>query len=126
MEYFAHARLHTSPQRLQEQLVLEALPRFCVSIEKLLETGPDHARVWCLWGEFRVRRECIRDGVRFTLPDCPNALAWTITAEADSARALVHLAINRSRPEEDFDASIRTFMNDWVQGLEAGRERLQA
>jgi len=31
------------------------------------------------WGEFQLRRDPIKGGVRYSMSDCPNALAWTIT-----------------------------------------------
>jgi hypothetical protein len=58
----------------------------------------------------------VRDGVRFTLPGCPNALAWTVTAEPEGV--LVHCTINRTEHDPDFIESIETFVEDWRTGLE--------
>jgi hypothetical protein len=69
----------------------------------------------CLWGQFAVHREHIRDGLRFTLPDCPNALAWTTTVAPDGT--LIHCTINRSEQDSDFIASIEDFVADWPRGL---------
>ncbi|MFB1488969.1 MULTISPECIES: hypothetical protein [unclassified Thiocapsa] len=63
-----------------------------------------------------MRREQIRDAVCFTLPGCPNALAWTVTAEPDGV--LMHRAINRTEHDPNFIASIETFVEDWRAGLE--------
>jgi hypothetical protein len=76
----------------------------------------DAGEIYCLWGQFEVRREPIRDGVRFTLPGCPNALAWTVTAESESV--LVHCTIKRTEHDPDFIESIETFIEDWQAGLE--------
>jgi hypothetical protein len=57
--------------------------------------------------------------VRFTLPRCPNALAWTVTAGIDTPEpVVVHCTINRAEHDADFIESIRLFVDDWRIGLE--------
>lgn len=118
MEFFASAHGHLSADVLQEQITGPRLAELCDSIDRVLQwsDAQDAAEVYCLWGQFEVRRECIRDGVRFTLPSCPNALAWTITATPDGA--LIHCTINRSEHEPDFIASLEDFVADCAQGLQ--------
>ena len=60
-----------------------------------------------------------KGGVRFTLLDCPNALAWTITTGYPPARdkVLIHATINRERKHEEFVEEIHDFLNDWEKGL---------
>jgi hypothetical protein len=62
-----------------------------------------------------VHREVIRDGLRFTLPKCPNALQWTLTAEADGS--LIHCTINRAEHDAEFIETIEQFGEAWRQGL---------
>ncbi|MFW6258304.1 MAG: hypothetical protein ACOC26_02280 [Halochromatium sp.] len=118
MEFFATAQCRFTPDHIQDQVTGPRLTEFCASIDRVLEwsDAQDAGEVYCLWGQFRVRRERIRDGVRFTLPGCPNALAWTITATPEGT--LIHCTINRCEHEPDFIESIEEFIADWVQGLD--------
>ncbi len=118
MEFFASADGHLSADALQARITGPRLAELCDSIDRVLQwsDAQDAGEVYCLWGQFEVRRECIRDGVRFTLPGCPNALAWTITATPEGT--LIHCTINRSDHEPDFIASIEDFVADWAQGLQ--------
>ncbi len=100
---------------LQKQLRIRNLPDLCHSISTILVDNQSSGRIYCLWGEFDVNRENIKHGVRFSLPGCPNALAWTITSANNLIT--VHCTINRKTHDEDFIASIYIFMADWVSGL---------
>ena len=62
----------------------------------------------CIWGNFKINKEIIKNGVIFTLPICPNALAWTITKEriGGSDKILIHCTINKPEHEPDFIQSI--------------------
>ncbi len=128
MEFFATATVQVRASDLQRQLVIGNLPRWCASIDKVLENEGDKGSIYCLWGEFRIHRELIRDGVRFSLPTCPNGLQWTVTVEdgAPSGKALVHCTINRRAPAAEFIESIEHFMADWKMGLEGGPPRARA
>ncbi|KAA6187906.1 hypothetical protein F2Q65_01355 [Thiohalocapsa marina] len=116
MEFFATVRCSLSPSLLQDHISGPRLAEVCASIDRVLNWSDDQGEVYCLWGQFLVRREVIRAGLRFTLPHCPNALAWTLTAEPDGV--LIHCTINRATHEPDFIESIETFVQDWRQGLE--------
>lgn len=115
MEFYRQLRSDLGKNRLQELIVLDRLPQLCASIEALLEQQGERGRIYCVWGTFAVNREEIRDGVRFTLPDCPNALAWTITVEQENIT--IHCTINRIEHDPDFVASIDQFVEDWRIGL---------
>ena len=52
--------------------------------------------------------------MRFTLPDCPNALAWAVTAEPRGT--LVHATINQDQHDPDFLETIETFVANWRAG----------
>ncbi len=120
MEFFATAAVQVRATDLQRQLAIGNLPHWCASIDKVLENEGDRGSIYCLWGEFRVHRELIRDGVRFSLPTCPNGLQWTVTVEnsAHSGQALVHCTINRREHATDFIESVERFVGDWKAGLE--------
>ncbi len=120
MEFFARAAVRISVDELRQMLTFEQLPVYCSALETLLERGEDGARFYTLWGEFDVRRETIRDGVRFSLPHCPNALQWTLTAEGSGTQAgvVIHCTINRPEHDPDFVASLEAFVEAWREGLE--------
>ena len=105
-----------TPARLQQALGIEQLASVCASIDRVIEAHGEQGRIYCLWGEFNVHREAIRQGLRFTLPGCPNALAWTITVSDN--RLTVHCTIDRQQHEADFIESLEQFMDDWQNGLQ--------
>jgi hypothetical protein len=117
MEFFATSPFSLSADQLQDQVTGPRLAELCDSIDRVLQwsDGEDSGEIYCLWGQFAVNRERIRDGLRFTLPGCPNALAWTITAATDGT--LIHCTINRSEHDPEFIDSIEDFVADWSTGL---------
>lgn len=118
MEFFAKAVCDLTPEALHERVTGPELARWCASIDKVLAWEGEQGEIYCLWGQFQVRRECLRWGLRFTLPGCPNALAWTLTSEPDGSGVLVHCTINRAEHEPDFVESIEMFVDDWRAGIE--------
>ena len=99
MEFFGFANLRTDEKRLQQCLSLERLPEFCAGISSLVKQISDQeCEVYCLWGHFAIRKGLINGGVRFTMPTCPNALAWTVTTGLPPApdQVVVHCTIARS------------------------------
>ncbi len=122
MEFFATASIPTSVNDLHQRLSISDLPRWCASIQTVITDEGSRGAIYCVWGEFRVHREQIRDGVRFTLPGCPNALQWTVTTgQAPNPRhCVIHLTINRTEHDLDFIESNQQFVDDWKAGLEAG------
>ena len=119
MEFFAVVPCRIEAAELQQRLTIGNLPRLCASIEKVLRDDPHHGEIYCLWGQFEVNRELIRGGVRFSLPGCPNALAWTVTVELppDPAQIVFHCSINRQTHEADFIESLQAFVEDWRLGI---------
>ena len=111
--------------RLKALLSIARLPELCDSISSVLADQGDHGRIYCVWGEFAVNREELKHGVRFTLPGCPNALAWSVTTDPDSMTTVVHCSINKTEHDEDFIETIKGFVQDWVNGLRyvSGLER---
>ena len=73
-----------------------------------------YAKIGSLWGEFTLARQEIKGGLRFSLLECPNALAWTITTGFEPApnSIIVHLTINRTEKDEDFLEEIDDFLDD--------------
>lgn len=119
MEFFTTTTARATEAQLQQRLTIDSLAEHCGAIDAVLHADGDAGEIWCLWGQFRVHREPIRGGVRFTLPRCPNALAWTLTAGTEAPeRIIVHCTINRTEHDPDFIESIELFVEDWRAGLE--------
>ncbi len=120
MEFFEIVDVGTTENTIQEKLTLDALEEYCESIFPLNE-GPELCLTGGMWGEFTLRRDLIMGGVRFSMLDCPNALAWTITTGYPPARdkMVLHLTINRTRKQTEFVEEIHLFLKDLKKGLES-------
>lgn len=118
MEFYKEVAAHWEIEELQKTLSIENLSRLCPSIDKVIEAKGNQGEIYCLWGQFRINREPIKKGIRFSLPYCPNALAWSITREEEEQQLLIHCTINKSSHEMEFIDSIHEFINDWQEGLE--------
>lgn len=120
MEFFSLANVKITPDKIQTALSISDLPKFCASIYEVMHDYGEQGEINCLWGVFFIRRELINGGVRFTLPDCPNTVAWTVTTglPPDPDVIDVHCAIRRKEPDPDFQDSVDEFMEDWRKGLE--------
>ncbi len=102
---------------LKNLLAINSLAELCVSINTVTELKENEGDIYCLWGAFKVRREEIRYGVRFSLLDCPHALAWTVTYNAESQNIVIHCTIDKTETDPDFVESIHEFVADWSNGL---------
>jgi len=120
MEFFSQVNFSISAEDLQARLTLASLPRWCASIYEITAQDERCAEMYCLWGGFRVCREIIQGGVRFSLPGCPNAFVWTVTTQLDPDPEVVvlHATMNRQQHDPDFIESIETFVEDWKYGLQ--------
>ncbi|KAG1707815.1 Formate dehydrogenase subunit alpha [Nymphon striatum] len=67
--------------------------------------------------EFNINVEELKYGVRFSLPNCPNALAWSVTIDADSNDVVIYCSINKHEHDEYFIETIKQFMDDWQVGI---------
>ena len=111
-----------SPMTIQRAVHIGNLADMCDSIDKVLSHSADRGEIYCIWGEFKVHRELIRQGVRFTLPGCPNAMQWTITTAIDEPGGVrIHSTIDRPQHDPDFVDSLQQFVDDFKQGLESGK-----
>ena len=121
MEFYASVPIDCDEIRLQRRLQIASLAQGCNLIERVLSAEGERGEIFCLWGQFEVRREALRGGVRFSLPGCPNALAWTITREEpeQTPEILIHCTIHRRHQDPDFVASLQEFVEAWRDGLPA-------
>jgi len=118
MEFFKIVDVRTTEKAIQEKLTLGNLEEFCESIFPL-DDNPEVCLTGGMWGEFTVRRDLIMGGIRFSMLNCPNALAWTITTGYPPARekAVIHLTINRERKQEEFVEEMNLFLEDLANGI---------
>lgn len=102
---------------LKKLLTIGRLSELCSSISSVIEDEKEKGVIYCVWGECEVNREELEFGIRFSMPDCPNALAWSITTDEGSNKTVIHCTINKKQHDEDFIETIRGFVSDWSDGL---------
>lgn len=122
MEFFAFADTTATAEDIRESVTLDAMPELCGEIESVDGQEPLGRVVYFLqWGRFHLRREEIMGGVRFWVPDCPNALAWTVTTGYPPlpGKIVLHATINRTMHDEDFIAATKALLHALKTGLEA-------
>lgn len=121
MEFFQevhHPGLAIS--RLRQSLTIENLPNLCASISAASPRSESEGELYCLWGSFSVRRDEIRNGVRYALVECPHALAWTVTLDEAREHVVIHCTIDKTQPDPEFAESIHAFIADWADGVREG------
>lgn len=116
-EFSLDAAALPTPGALADMLAIDRLPALCASISTATPTGEGQGDLYCLWGAFTLRRDVLRNGVRFALLECPHALAWTVTLDAARTLLIVHCSIDKSQPDPEFAESIEGFVADWADGL---------
>jgi hypothetical protein len=128
MEFFAIAAAPIAVSDLHKHIRVDTLADLCASIDKVISHEGNRGEIYCVWGEFRVHREMLRDGVRFTLPGCRNGVQWTITADnrEKTGTVVVHCTINQRQHDADFVESLEQFVADWKHGLEHELARVRA
>ncbi len=102
---------------LKNLLTLNNLTNLCTSISSITSQKINGCEIYCTWGSFTVRREEIKYGVRFSLLNCPHALAWTITYNEESEDIIIHCTIDKREQDPDFIDSIHEFVGDWSNGI---------
>ena len=120
MEFYRELALPGDAADLQRDLTIDRLPHHCSEIDRVLSHAGEQGEIYCLWGQFRVHRERINGGVRFTLPGCPNSLAWTVTRGLPPRPdvTLIHCTISRREHEPDFIESIDLFLDALAAGID--------
>lgn len=120
MEFFEFANVLTTEAALRENLIINALPLYCEAVEAVDEAEePGRVIYFRHWGRFHIKREEVMGGVRFFVPDCPNALAWTITTGYPPHPEIIvlHTTINRTEHDPDFIFATRELLTSLKSGL---------
>ncbi len=106
------------PDRLEALCTLANLSALCSDVYELTgQTSDEWAEISCVWGVFDTRRTAVRNGVRYELISCPNALQWTITTR--KGETTLHGSINSTDPDPDLAESIQVFLENFRAGLAA-------
>lgn len=117
MEFFKTiSKTGLDENRLKDNLTIKNLPKLCASIDSVIMDNGSNGVIYCIWGQFEINVEELKYGVRFSLPNCPNALAWSVTIDADND-VVIYCTINKQEHDEDFIETIHQFMDDWQIGL---------
>ena len=118
MEFFKIIDIQTNEQQIQEEIDIENLEKFCAGMF-VMKGNREEAKIGSVWGEFTLRRDLIKGGLRFSLLECPNAFTWTITTGYPPARdkIVLHVTINRQQKQDHFIEEIHDFIQDWEDGL---------
>ena len=121
MEFFREVRAPDfDAEQLKKLVTINNLTKLCASIDRIISAKGADAEIYCLWGEFDVSRLEIQHGVRFSLLNCPHALAWTLTYHEADQTITIHCTIDSrdENTEPDFAESIDIFLQDWSEGIE--------
>tara|TARA_R110001583_G_scaffold21685_7_gene82122 strand:+ start:1706 stop:2074 length:369 start_codon:yes stop_codon:yes gene_type:complete len=118
MEFFRIIDKQVSETIVKHKITPENLELFTESMF-LIEQNGNNFQSATLWGEFLISYDKINGGVRFTLLDCPNALAWTITTgfPPEREKIVLHATINRTQKPIEFLEEVNDFLNEWEKGL---------
>jgi len=125
MEFYAEIEGQAiDAESVRETVTIVRLPELCASIDSVVSVeSPRRGEIYCVWGQFQVSREEIRNGVRLALLNCPHALAWSIAARPEEGVVVVHCTIDDRQAEEEFVETIEQFVSDWASGLKPALSR---
>lgn len=102
---------------LKDLLNISNLTELCRSITAVTRQNGNEGEIYSVWGAFDVRRDELKQGVRFSLLNCPHAFAWTITYDADKRNLIIHCTIDKTEHDQDFIDSIHDFTLEWATGI---------
>jgi hypothetical protein len=121
MEFFEFADVLANQEEIRKNVSIDNLPLFCEDVEAVDEVEELGRVIYFRhWGRFHVRREHVMGGIRFSVPDCPNALAWTVTTgyPPHPEKIVLHATINRVEHNPEFIFATRELLAALKTGLE--------
>jgi len=120
MELLEEIELSSLDQaKLKNNLTIHNLPRLCHSIDNVISDQNTKGVIYCVWGKHEIYREVLNNGIRFSFPQCPNALTLSITKNNDANKISIQCSTNTIIEDEDFIESIKQFIKDWTTGIKA-------
>ncbi|MDH5786359.1 MAG: hypothetical protein OEZ16_12240 [Chromatiales bacterium] len=127
MEIYGRAQVRIAEADLQRYIDVNNLPEWCASIEAVVSHQGSRGEIRTSWGEATIHRELINGGVRFSCPNNPYAMQWSITTDpAHPSEVLVHLSTNRTAHEAQDLERMELLVTDWRAGLEDWPQRRAA
>ncbi|MBU2537544.1 MAG: hypothetical protein KKH22_03835 [Proteobacteria bacterium] len=121
MEFFEFSDILTTQDEIRNKVSIDTLPFFCEEIEAV-DNAEELGRVIYFrhWGRFHLRQEEVMGGVRFSVPDCPNALTWTVTTGYPPypEKIVLHATINRLAHDAEFIEATQALLATLKTGLE--------
>ena len=116
MEFYKRVEVPIPVPRLQQDLNLLKLSRWCSSINEVIAREGNRATIHSDWGTIHVHRELIQTGVRFSVTDDPQALQWTVTSDGEAV--MIHATINTTECDQATRNRLDHFLYCWQQGVE--------
>lgn len=127
MEIYGKAQVRISEGELQRFIDVANLPEWCASIEEVLSSQGSRGEIRTAWGEATIHRELINGGIRFSCPNNPHAMQWSITADSTRpSEVLIHLTTNCSVHDTQEQDRMELVVTDWRAGLEDWPQRRAA
>lgn len=127
MEFFEFAEISTTKEAIRDVLSIDALPKLCEEIESV-DITETLGRVifFYQWGRYHIRRDEVMGGLRFWVPDCPNALAWTVTTgyPPHPNKIVLHATINRTTHSDEFIHATKSLIATLKKGLEEAPQEI--
>ena len=122
MENFRIIDVQTSANELQKRIRPETVAEFTETMELMEYKGENFTSLTVFGDFFTFSYDHIKEGVRFTLLDCPNALSMTITTgfPPECDKVIIHSTINRSEKQQEFIEEWQEFLDEWETGIRAG------
>jgi len=121
MEFFEFADVVTTQEEIRGKVSIDTLPLYCEEIEGV-DVAEKLGRViyFSHWGRFHIRSAEVMGGVRFWVPDCPNALAWNVTTgfPPEPDKIVLHATINRTDHDPEFIDATQRLQAALKTGLE--------
>lgn len=121
MEFFEFVDVAATQEDIRTKVLIDTIPDFCEEVEAV-DVAEELGRVVYFreWGRFHIRQETVMGGVRFSVPDCPNALAWTVTTGYPPCpeKIVLHATINRTGHSSEFIGATKALLASLKVGLE--------
>ena len=121
VEFFEFAEVLATQEEIRNKMSIDHLPFFCEYIEAVDEAEELGRVVYFRhWGRFHIRRKNVMGGIRFSVPDCPNALTWTVTTgyPPHPEKIVLHATINRTEHDPEFIAATTELLVALKNGME--------
>jgi hypothetical protein len=116
VEFFRQIEHKLSRTDLHQLFRLDNLESWTEHLIALADPVGNQLEVGGIWEELTLERQKIGDGLRFSLRECPYALAWTLTVNSAKPGTLfIHLTLNRQVLCSEFESEVIEFADGLVQ-----------